>query len=331
MADAATLSRCAVEFCSARRCGEAIAFWEQAIALGPSNPDIHYQLGYCYAGGCCVHSLLDCEIGIFHYRRALALARPENAVGRGMILGALGNAYVSASRGDKPKLVNAIQCYEAAVGIYSESGRRDDWAREQYNLGNAWCEMAEEQHPEKWARAIAHYERALTVRTRGAGEARYAATLQNLGTAYRELRRGNASVNIRKAIHCYHRAMQASNGPDRVKRRADLHHNLGNAYLTLAEAEPDIVRNCQRAIRHLTRALTLRAREESLFNFATAQFGRGQAYLKLASRGVDVTKSIDQARVCFVEATEAFLQSGHYELAREVVNLLENLPERDPR
>jgi tetratricopeptide (TPR) repeat protein len=328
MADAATLSSCAVEFCSARRCGEAIAFWEQASTLGPANPDIHFQLGYCYAGDCCVHSLLDSEIAVFHYRRALALSRPENAVGRAMILGALGNAYVSASRGDKPKLLNAIQCYEAAVEIYGETGRPNDWAREQFNLGNAWCEMAEDTYPEKWSRAITHYERALTIRTRGADESRYAATLQNLGTAYRELRTGDVSSNIRKAIQCYHRAMQASRGAERSRKHADLHHNLGNAYLTLAEAEPDSVRNCRRAIRHLTRALALRPREESLFNFATAQFGCGQAYLKLAARGVRVTGNIDQARISFVAAIEAFLQSGHIELAREVVNLLENLPER---
>ncbi len=328
MADAATLSNCAIEFCSVHRCGEAIAFWEQASALGPDNPDVHYQLGYCYAGGCRVHSLLDPEIAIFHYRRALTLAAPENAIGRAMVLGALGNAYVSASRGDKPKLLNAIQCYEAAVEIYAEAGRREDWAREQFNLGNAWCEMQEESYPEKWTRAIAHYERALSVRTRSTDEARYAATLQNLGTAYRELKTGNPSANIRKAIQCYHQAMRASRGPERARKRADLHHNLGNAFLTLAVTEPDSVRNCRRAIRHLTRALALRGREESLFDHATIQFARGQAFLQLLSRGMEVTANLDQARLCFVEAIDAFLQSGHIELAREVVNLLEELAER---
>jgi tetratricopeptide (TPR) repeat protein len=330
MADAAALFDSANEFCAVRRCGDAVAFWEQASSLRPSDPDIHYQLGFCYAGGCGVECVLDPEIAIFHYRRALTLAARDNAIGRAMVLGALGNAYVSASMRGAGLLLNAMRCYEEAAETYATAGRLDDWARERFNLGNLWCEMPETTYPEKWQRAIEHYAKALSVRARRIDLRHYVATLQNMGTAYRRLKSGDPSGNIRKAIECFHRAMRAARGPVPNRKRGDLHHNLGNAYLSLGEME-NCVRNCQRAIRHFARALSLRTREGSPFEYATTQFSRGQAFLRLAAHSVRVACNLDTARICFVEAIDAFLQSGHTELAREVMNHLENLPDGDTR
>lgn len=326
MADAAALFNSANEFCATRRCGEAIAFWEQASSLRPADPDIHYQLGFCYAGGCRAHVFLDPEIAIFHYRRALTLATKDNSIGRAMVLGALGNAYVSAAGHGGPQLLDAIHCYEEAAEIYAAAGQQDDWAREQFNLGNAWCELPEASFPGKWELAIEHFERALSVRTQERDTKHFVATLQNLGTAYREMKSGDSAANIRRAIGCYHQAMRALHGPVHNKKRADLHHNLGNAFLSLAEVEKGCVRNCQRAIRHFIRALAMRTREESPFDYAAVQFSRGQALLRLAANGVGDASSVEQAHICFVEAIDAFLQSGHAELAQEVMKYLDIPP-----
>jgi tetratricopeptide (TPR) repeat protein len=329
MAEATALFNSANEFCAVRRCGDAVAFWEQASSLRPADPDIHYQLGFCYAGGCGVQCVLDPEIAIFHYRRALTLAAPDNTIGRAMVLGALGNAYVSASKRGGVLLTNAVHCYEEAAENYAKAGQLDDWAREQFNLGNVWCDMPEETYPEKWNRAIKHYTRVLSVRTRWTDSPHYVATLQNMGTAYRQMKGGNPSASIRKAIDCYHRALRALRGAAPSRKRGDLHHNLGNAYLSLAGAGEDCARNCLRAIRHFARALAMRTRDESPFDFAAAQFSRGQAHLRLAAQGVGVTSNLDTARICFVEAIDAFLRSGHTELAQEAIRQLETLPERE--
>ena len=317
MASARVLLDSANEFCETRRCAEAVAFWEQATSLRPADPGVHYQLGYCYAGGCGARALLDPAIAIFHYRRALALSSRQNTVERAMVLGALGNAYASASERSGRQRMNAIRCYEEAAKIYAEEHRPDDWAREQFNLGNAWCEMPEGEYPEKWRQAIEHYERARSVRTRLKDARHYAATLQNLGTAYRELKNGDPHSNIRKAIDCYHHAMRALRGEASEHRRSDLHHNLGNAYLTLAGLESRCGRNVLSALRHFACALAGRTREASPFNYATTQLSRGQAFVRLASSGVGGASSLDQARHCFVEAVEAFLLSGQTELADE--------------
>ena len=322
MADAAVLLDSASELCASRRCGEAVALWEQASSLRPADPGVHYQLGFCYAAGCGARALLDPAIAIFHYRRALALSARENTVGRAMVLGALGNAYTSAGR-SRPQLMNAIQCYEEAAEIYAAERKLDDWAREQFNLGNVWCEMPEAEFPEKWQRAIEHYERALSVRTRTKDARHYTATLQNLGTAYREVKSGDPHANVRKAIDCYSRAMRALRDAAPVRKRADLHHNLGNAYLTLSAMEAFEDRNVLRALRHFARALIARTKEESPFDYAATQFSRGQAFVRLAARGVGGPCSLDQARVCFAEAIEAFLISRQPVLADEVKQRLD--------
>ncbi|MGE5327246.1 MAG: hypothetical protein ACM3NO_09430 [Deltaproteobacteria bacterium] len=328
MADASALFESANEFCSARRCAEAVAFWEQASTLRPADPEIHYQLGFCYAAGCGMEFVLDPEVAIFHYRRALALATRGNIVGRAMVLGALGNAYVVASRRGENLFSNALRCYEEAAGNYLEARQMADWAREQFNLGNLWCEMPEDSYPVKWQRAIEHYQQALSVRTRWLHMRHYVATLQNMGTAYRQLKSGDISANIRKAIECYHRALRALRKPAPGRKRGDLHHNLGNAYLGLAGAGEETARNCTRALRHFDRALAMRSRDDSPFDYAALEFSRGQALLRLAEQGVRVSANLDAARICFAEATQAFLRSGHAELAEKAMKHLEAIPER---
>ena len=130
--------------------------------------------------------------------------------------------------------------------MYRAQGRLDDWAREQYNLGNAWCEVPEAECPAKWEKAIAHYKQALLIRTRENDAERYAATVQNLGTAYRELKTGERVANLCNAIRCFHQALRALPGAVHAKKRADLHNNLGNAYASLAAEDHERVRNAVR-------------------------------------------------------------------------------------
>jgi tetratricopeptide (TPR) repeat protein len=318
MAEARALFASAHALCERRSCDEAVSLWEQASSLRPADPDIHYQLGFCYAGGCGVENLLDPEVAVFHYRRALSLASHENAVGRAMILGALANAYVRGAAHAGPRLLSAIYCYEEAAQIFARLRRLDDWAREQFNLGNAWCEMPGGDFPEKWRRAIEHYERALSIRTRLKDPRQYAATLQNLGTAYRELTSGDPGSNNRRAVKCYHQAMRALRGVAPGSRLADLHHNLGNAYLSLAGLEADEVRNLRRAIRHLTVALRSRNEEASIFEYAATQFSLGQAYLRMAASDEGSESAIQNARSCLAEAFRAFSRCGQTELADQV-------------
>lgn len=226
--------------CSLERCEEAIASWEQASSLQPGDPDMHYQLGFCYAGGCRRHSLVDPQIAIHHFQRALSELREEDSLGRAQILSALGNTHASIPGQTTTHLLAAIDCQGKAASIFWAARAQDEWAREEYNLGNTCCELPEREYPEKWQKAIEHYERALLVRTRDEDPEKHASTLQNLGTAYRELKTGNRGQNIRVAVDCFHRAQRALGRNASAEKRANIHNNLANAYLSDSrEGQPD--------------------------------------------------------------------------------------------
>ena len=59
-------------------------------------------------------------------------------------------------------------------------GLIEDWAREEFNQANCWCELSEREYPPQWAEAIHHYENALQVRTDAKDPKGYAATMMNL-------------------------------------------------------------------------------------------------------------------------------------------------------
>jgi tetratricopeptide (TPR) repeat protein len=175
--------------------------------------------------------------------------------------------------------------------------------------------MPETEFPLKWEKAIGHFEQALSIRTREKDRERHAATLQNLGTAYRELKSGNRAGNIRRALHCYCETMRVLRASVASRRWAALHHDLGNAYLTLAFTGDDRVRNTRRAIRHLNRALTVRTKIQSLFDYAATQLSRGEAFLQKAIADVGDPFSLNQARAYFQEAEDSFTQAGRMDLA----------------
>lgn len=175
--------------------------------------------------------------------------------------------------------------------------------------------MPESDFPSKWEKAIRHFEQALSIRAREKDPERHAAILQNLGTAYRELKTGNRAANIRRAVRCYCQAMRSLHKPAASRRWADLHHDLGNAYLTLASSGEERSRNILRAIRHLDRALTVRTKVQSQFNYAATQLSRGEAFLQWAVIGFGGISSLEKAHACFDEARIGFTQCAQTDLA----------------
>lgn len=290
MSELSTLVERAAELCQRRQCEEAIAVLEEAAHLDPTNPSLHYELGFCYSGGCCQHSLSDPDIALLHLQSARSQASASaDPLLCARILDAMGNVYPSVSGlSHRARLETAINCHHQAAALYRELGMPEDWAREQFNQGNAWCDLREEGHSEKWEQAIVLYEGALQVRTREKAPELYAATMQNLGTAYRELRSGERGRNVRKAIHCYHEALQIRRAASRWLKVAALHQNLGNAFLTLAAVEKENeVRHASRALRHFDQALQFYSQSNHAIDCTAIELGRGQAYVLLARQGLE--------------------------------------------
>ena len=304
--------------CREGRCPDAISLLEELVRDQPSNPQLNYQLGICYGGVCRRHELVSNPFSISYFERAVSLIDSSvPAVLRAQYLDSLGNAYL---QGRRPEA--AIPLLIEAAELYAALGEEDDWAREQHNLGNAFCDVSEATLSRKWQQAAEHYERALTVRTRQRDPLRYAATIQNLGTAYRERPDGDRKTNVRKAIGCYRRALLVYRSAGFPEQHAALHNNLGNAYLCLPGSPDTTRRNLRRALRHFERALETRQKDHRPCDYAATQFNRGYAYAKQAE--LDPGSGVYEAVRCFREAEECFLAcqdsphaaAAHLELAR---------------
>ena len=297
--DDVRLSRVA-SHCRNGRCTNAISALEEVVRDQPASPELNYQLGICYSGICRHHDLVSIPFSISYFERAVSLIDPDGPpVLRAQYLDSLGNARL---QGGRPEA--AIPTLIEAAELYAALRKEDDWAREQHNLGNAFCEVPEAILSRKWQLAAEHYERALTIRTRQHDALRYAATIQNLGTAYRERPDGDRALNVRDAIGCYRRALLVYRSGDFPEQHAALHNNLGNAYLCLPSPPQARRRNLRRALRHFERALKVRQRDDHPCDYAATQFNRGHAYAKQAE--LDPGTGLCEAACCFREAEECF-------------------------
>lgn len=310
--------------CHAGRCAEAISVLEEQLRDQPANPELHHQLGVCYGGACRLHNLVSMPVSIAYFERALSLIGAAGPTPfRVQCLDSLGNAWLESRRP-----AAAIPFLSEAAELYRALGLADDWAREQFNLGSALCDVPAPEAPAKWQRAIEHYRQALTVRTKERDPVRFAATMQNLGTAWRERPDGDRESNVRAAIRCYGAALRVYRRGSFPAQHAALHNNLGNAYLCLpeaAEAEEAARRNVRRALRHFARALEGRPRDRNPFEYAATQFNRGQAFARRA--GLDSGAGLSEAACCFREAEECFLicrDAGHAAAAHRALARIES-------
>ncbi len=276
----------AARCCTEERCEQAVELLEEAVRIQPGNPGLYYRLGACQSGGCRPHAAANSQLAIEYLRHALSLSGdPSASALRARVLDTLGNLY-----GRNGRIKEAAECHAGAATLYRGRGELEDWARAEFNLGNACCEL------EKWADAISHYEHALEVRTRECQPARYAATLENLGTAWRQLPSGDREANVLQALDCYRRALHVYTAAVFPAQNAGLHNNIGAAWLTL-EGE----RNARRALRHLNRALALLA--PSGLSYAATQFNRGQALLRLGDRA-GAAGSFREAWACWTTCNQ---------------------------
>lgn len=308
------------EHCQAGRCEDAISMLEQLLRSEPANPALHHQLGICHSGACRPHGLVSMPMAISYLRRALSLAGPAASPLRASYLDALGNAYVSDNRS-----AEALALLHEAAEIYRKFGLLREWAREQYNLGNTYCDMPASQVPDKWQQAVRCYSLALRVRTKDRDPAGYAATMQNLGTAYRELPGDCPGENIRLAIGCYLKALRICKRSNFPAQYGGLHNNLGNAYLLMPGSDDATRRNLHRALTHFEKALRVRNRAARPCDYAATQFNRGQAYLKEARFEPG---DLRRAAVCFREARECFLECHNSSMATLAASRLRRVDAR---
>ena len=299
--------------CGARACEETLVQLQQAVKSNPSQVNLRYQLGVCYSGLCRPHAAVCPDAALEHLRWVAGVTRESTQPGfRAGLLTLLGITYTrcSAAAPATARALAAMECYQEAAALYLAESNFPEWGRIQFNLGNAWCMVADTDFPDKWDMAIRHYEQALLVRTRENNPQGFAATLENMGSAYRERPAGDKAENVCMAVNCYRRALRICTRESAPRHWAALQNNLGNAYLSFPSTEAEAARSrARRAIRHFELALRVRTREAGVFDYAVTQLNRAQAYLRLGLDGS--TQDLGEAARGFREAHGAFVEAGH--------------------
>jgi predicted ATPase/class 3 adenylate cyclase len=248
-------------------------------------------------------------------RLAEGLARDEQGLRAAQALGDaeliagcqnnLGIAYRNVPTGDRAaNLRKAIQCYEAALRVYTERDFPLDWAMTQNNLGNAYEDLPSGDRAANLRKAIECFEAALRVRTERDLPVQWAMTQNNLGNAYSELPGGDRAANVRKAIECYEAALRVRTERDSPLDWAMTQNNRGTAYSELPGG--DRAANLRKAIDCYEAALRVRTERDSPLDWAMTQNNLGGAYSELPSgdRAANSRKAIECCEAALRVRTE---------------------------
>ncbi len=217
----------------------------------------------------------------------------------------LGNAYCSLPTGDRGKnLKRAIESYQAALRVSTESDFPLDFAMTQNNLGTAYCDLPTGDRGKNLEHAIACFEAALRVYTERDFPLDWAMTQNNLGTAYRNLRTGDRGQNLERAIACYEAALRVYTERDFPLDWAMTQNNLGIAYRNLPTE--DRGKNLERAIACYEAALRVYTEHDFPLDWATTQNNLGTAYRNL--RTGDRGQNLERAIACYEAALRVYTE-----------------------
>jgi tetratricopeptide (TPR) repeat protein len=202
-------------------------------------------------------------------------------------------------------LLTAIEHFQSALRVYTETEFPYDWASTQHNLGAAYFELPTRDRGENLRRAIACYENALRVYTETKFPYDWASTQHNLGAAYFELPTGDRSENLRRAIACYENALRVRTKTKFPYEWARTQHNLGTAYSELPTG--DRGENLRRAIACYENALRVYTETKFPYEWAGTQHNLGHAYSKLPTG--DRSENLRRAIACYENALRVYTET----------------------
>jgi tetratricopeptide (TPR) repeat protein len=202
-------------------------------------------------------------------------------------------------------LLTAIEHFQSALRVYTETEFPVDWASTQHNLGAAYAQLPTGDRSENLRRAIACYENALRVYTETEFPYEWASTQHNLGNAYLLLPTGDRSENLRRAIACYENALRVRTKTKFPYDWASTQHNLGAAYAQLPTG--DRSENLRRAIACYENALRVRTKTKFPYDWASTQHNLGAAYAKLPTG--DRSENLRRAIACYENALRVYTET----------------------
>jgi CHAT domain-containing protein/tetratricopeptide (TPR) repeat protein len=207
-----------------------------------------------------------------------------------------------AKAADIPEDANAderrIEALEVILAIFNRETFPLEWARTQYNLGNAYKERVRGVPTDNLEKAIAAFEQALGVQTHEASPRARATTQVALGMAYWGRIRGDPADNLERAIAAFDEALTVGTRENVPREWARTQNILGLAYM--ARVRGDRADNLEKAIAAYQQTLAVWIREALPREWARTQNHLGDAY-RNRIRG-DRADNLEQAIAAFEQA-----------------------------
>jgi tetratricopeptide (TPR) repeat protein len=259
------------------------------------------------------------------YRRAQSMLPPGFDLLRARIAAREGTAHQALPDGGAEALMTARRCYESAREALAASGRPEETAELDMNLGvveQSLAGMRQGRMPE----AISHYHRALRVFTRDAWPREFAILHNNLAIAYLSMPASDERARMREAmaVQSFEEVLRVITLVDHPSEYAMTQNNLGNALQYAPSSHP--VANLLRAVEAYDEALKVRNPRGTPAEYANTVSNKANALLNLpddpAHPELGNPGNTAKARALYVEARAVFERLGMADSAYQVAQVL---------
>lgn len=198
----------------------------------------------------------------------------------------------------------ARDAYLSVIPTLARLGTPAELAEAEMNLGLCLQHLAGVGRA-RLADAIAAYQRALRTFDAKLFPAEFAILQNNLATAFLAT---NSPLSEALAVQCFEQGLKAVNLIEHPVEYAMLHNNLGNALQGISSSH--VVENCLRALDAYDEALKVRTCEARPAERGNTLANKANCLWMLGR--------IDEARGCYEQARELFVQLGDHDKARIV-------------
>ncbi|MEQ8427048.1 MAG: hypothetical protein RLT87_11215 [Gammaproteobacteria bacterium] len=247
------------------------------------------------------------------YDRAIALCQDSGAELVARIRARKGTALQAIPDGGPDFLLKAEAEFESALSLLEESGKPEELAEINLNLGLVVQGLAGLNRA-KITDAIAAYQRALRTFSREAYPTEYAILHNNLATAYLSIPMTDERAKMREAlaVQSFEEALKIVTIEEQPSEYAMLQNNLGNALQYVSSSHG--VENNLRALEAYDEALKVRTATDTPFEYANTICNKANCLRNLPDSVEDPEsgnrENLTKARDMYREAKIIFEQFG---------------------
>jgi len=218
--------------------------------------------------------------------------------------------------------------FETALPTLNQAGTAEEAAEAEMNLGLVLQSLAGMQAV-PITESISAYQRALKVFTRAAYPTEYAILHNNLATVYLSIPMNDERGKMREAmaVQSFQEALKVITLIDQPSEYAMLQNNLGNALQYASSSHA--VENNLRALEAYDEALKVRTVTDTPYEYANTICNKANCLGNLPD---DLEKPEEgnrnrliEARDCYREATEIFMQHGDMAKVNVIKETIEQL------